>query len=812
VLHRGKTEAPAAVQGLALAVVAGALRGSRTPSTEADYERTLYRYGASFAAGTPVPGTSDAAGFTWPSPPPGAYTLWAADVDSSGNVGPAASAAVTVTRTALGDESALNNLIDTAWWKQDAPIPWPLNLRYNRIVNTSPSGGADLNVPGPKGGNDTVWYANEDTSVGQQGGGWETTPLTLNPGRTYRFVVPIRRRSGTAGLALWGCANVENIDGSANGNPYFAVLRPDHADRWYLFIGYLYPAGQSNLSNDSAGVWDCKTGAKVGTGLNFRFKAGDGNIGHRAYQYYANSGAEQFFGRPMVNVVDGTEPSLREYFEAGAVLNSALVPSITAAQAAADSAQGTANTASGNASAALARIQAIDSDGILARGEKAATILDWQALSDERLGIEAQGTAYGLTADRNAYSAAYIALGNYLGSLSPGWNDTSADTTIVPATYRATWADAYAKRQALLNAIAAEAGRRAEWAQVGGTGRPADNATVNRLTYSASAPGSAVDGDLWVDLSTNPARIKLRVGGAWQSGATLTTNTNQLTDGAALGQTASWPQVGGAGRPADNATRNNVTYAASAPSSPADGDLWVDTSVTPRVWRARLGGAWQAAASYVTSTADVVDGAQLGLTAVWGGVSGSGKPADNATRNQTYFQDGDPTVSPGGVVDGAIWVSSSKAWQRAGGAWRPYVGSGSVGTGEIAANAATEITQDNYAFGGAGTASGANVQRSFTVTPPVDCKVNFTATIGAAGVLPDSGNYLSWAVSAGGGADVYLGACSTSSTTRQTFSCVTSFAAAAGVALVFKLISDRPSTNPAISLHDSAMRVEVIKR
>jgi hypothetical protein len=232
-----------------------------------------------------------------------------------------------------------------------------------------------------------------------------------------------------------------------------------------------------------------------------------------------------------------------------------------------------------------------------------------------------------------------------------------------------------------------------QWGDVSGSGKPADYATVNRVTYSSSAPSSPVDGDIWVNTAASPAVIKLRVSGAWQSGANLVSNTNQLTDGAALGNTAVWAQVSGSGRPADNSTRNNVTYSSSAPSSPVDGDLWVDTSVTPRVWRVRLSSAWQAAASYVTDTANITDGAQLGLTALWTGVTGTAKPADYATRNPVYYTDTDP----GSVPDGSIWISSTKSWQRMSGAWQPYVGTGSVDTTQLASAAATDITEVTFA-------------------------------------------------------------------------------------------------------------------
>jgi len=65
----------------------------------------------------------------------------------------------------------------------------------------------------------------------------------------------------------------------------------------------------------------------------------------------------------------------------------------------------------------------------------------------------------------------------------------------------------------------------------------------------------------------------------------------------------------------------------------------------------------------------------------------------DATSNPVYYQDGEPAGAP----EGAIWITSSRAYQRAGGAWRPYVGPGSVGTGELASAAATEVTEFTFA-------------------------------------------------------------------------------------------------------------------
>jgi len=57
----------------------------------------------------------------------------------------------------------------------------------------------------------------------------------------------------------------------------------------------------------------------------------------------------------------------------------------------------------------------------------------------------------------------------------------------------------------------------------------------------------------------------------------------------------------------DGATKNTTTYAASAPASPTDGDIWVDTSVTPNIAKLRDGGAWVSASNLVTT------GSQIGV-------------------------------------------------------------------------------------------------------------------------------------------------------------------------------------------------------
>ncbi|MFN3302805.1 MAG: host specificity factor TipJ family phage tail protein, partial [Roseateles sp.] len=121
----------------------------------------------------------------WTVATAGNYLVEVRPFDALGRQGQKASNVKTVE---ISTPIAQSNLINVGWWKQDASIPWAPNGEYNRLVNTAPAGGADLGIPGPRGGNDTVWYCKEQTGDGEQGGGWDAQDtLTLDPTRAYRF-------------------------------------------------------------------------------------------------------------------------------------------------------------------------------------------------------------------------------------------------------------------------------------------------------------------------------------------------------------------------------------------------------------------------------------------------------------------------------------------------------------------------------------------------------------------------------------------------------------------------------------------------
>ena len=156
-----------------------------------------------------------------------------------------------------------------------------------------------------------------------------------------------------------------------------------------------------------------------------------------------------------------------------------------------------------------------------------------------------------------------------------------------------------------------------------------DAATRNNVTYATTAPAAPADGDLWVDTSGTYAIFKLRSGGAWETGANALSAYNALSGTpvalADINTTESSKLAG----IASGATRNRWYVATSDPGG-ADGDGWKDTSTTPPRFRLKAAGSWIDVSSLVTDTAQITDGAQLGLTALWTGVTGTAKPQDNA--------------------------------------------------------------------------------------------------------------------------------------------------------------------------------------
>lgn len=109
------------------------------------------------------------------------------------------------------------------------------------------------------------------------------------------------------------------------------------------------------------------------------------------------------------------------------------------------------------ADGAASAITNIGKDTLISPVEKPALVTEYGVLTDEKDGIVAEATRYGITTEKTAYTDALTALAAYLATLT-GWNVIPGeDVTIVPATFQTKWKNVYATRQTLLNKISEKA-------------------------------------------------------------------------------------------------------------------------------------------------------------------------------------------------------------------------------------------------------------------------------------------------------------------------------------------------------------------
>lgn len=446
VLHAGKFASPTAPVWVSLTVSEGALRGSIQRNPDLDRALPEFLYGATLATAQPIPAVTDETGFLWASPPLGLVTVWAVNRDRSGGRSAGVSQTVTVTAAALGLGSAGEAM--NANPACDQVSAWEFLAGGALSSPTTASGAVGTSfirfVPG---------------AVDQMAFSAETIPL--NPAETYRLSASLLAMTGNARDMYLGVrmfrANGTELTGADTG--------------WGgAFAGYVF--GGVPVSD---GTWR-RVGNDFGAGTARPIPADVAYCRLLVWGQYTGAAAQFTQGAQDVRLVN--------------------VTAARAAAAAAATAQNAANAAQNSASIALSQLQTIRSNGYLDASEKPAIVKEWLAIAGERTGIVNQANTFGIVAERDSYTYTFDLLNGYLSSLSPPYNDTTSDTPITPAVDQAKWADFYSARQALLNKIADEAGKRSQWGGV--AGRP-KSFVVRSYGFDAAPgrPGSTAPAGWW---------------------------------------------------------------------------------------------------------------------------------------------------------------------------------------------------------------------------------------------------------------------------------------------------------------------------
>lgn len=382
---------------------------------------------------------------------------------------------------------------------------------------------------GPDGQPAVIWRSTSGTGGDHQGGFNRNPADAIDSTAAYRFASWVRFSGNSSGAFYLGCSDVETLAGVPDGNPYFFSEARNAlvSGRWYLAVGYVSPAGTTG-GGGLSGLWDAVTGQKVLGGVDYRWAPGALSCAWRSYQFYTTAaGAITDWAPPMVHKIDGTEPSV------AALLVMSVNARVSVAQAAAVATAAADATAKANLAEVTAKAYA---DGIVT-AEEARAIADATAKASAAQAAAITAAAVDATAKASAAQAAAQSAAavdaSAKANLAEVTSKAYADGIVTAEEARAI-ADATAKanaaRVAAEAAAAADATAKANaaaltalWTGISGSGKPADNATVNRFTFATSAPGGAIDGDVWVDISAAPYVINMRVGGVWLAGANLST-------------------------------------------------------------------------------------------------------------------------------------------------------------------------------------------------------------------------------------------------------------------------------------------------
>lgn len=223
------------------------------------------------------------------------------------------------------------------------PKSFPIRNTYSSLLNTTTwtlgSGGTTgfnqngataenerVSGTNPWGQTDIVWESRPIVEGGGDGG-WNTDWFTIDPTKMYRFSVWVKRTSstdsGTFYLGMYGNGDgARRMDNSAvEGNPYWHCGSGLTQNRWYLFVGHVYPHNTSYTGQHAdTGFYYPNNSTKQGSINSCNIGSGDlkwssnSTAGiHRTYHYYSNSAdAHYHWFQPRVDVIDGTQPSIQD--------------------------------------------------------------------------------------------------------------------------------------------------------------------------------------------------------------------------------------------------------------------------------------------------------------------------------------------------------------------------------------------------------------------------------------------------------------------------------------------------------------------
>jgi len=177
---------------------------------------------------------------------------------------------------------------------------------------------------------------------GNSDGGYTTTYFAINPNKTYRSAVWMRRNSGTSSGMLFHGLYTDGswptpagsviptgsvrrlVDGQGESDPVWNARNiSDYSlGEWYLHIGYIFPRNHTGITNHpDSGIYTRSQGrvySNTGTIDDGKFPPNATQAMQRVYHNYStNTSTRAQFAYPRFEEVDGTEPAVSDLLDYG---------------------------------------------------------------------------------------------------------------------------------------------------------------------------------------------------------------------------------------------------------------------------------------------------------------------------------------------------------------------------------------------------------------------------------------------------------------------------------------------------------------
>lgn len=177
----------------------------------------------------------------------------------------------------------------------------------------------------------SIVWENRPSGNGDADGGWNGQSFTIDPTKTYRSVVWMRRTTTDSGGVLYhglhtnGTGDVLRLsDGLSETNPYWNIRSAAdyNKDEWYLHVGFIFPHTHVGTSaHQDSGIYTRAGGRVYSNSGNIndgKFPSNATTAMQRCYHYYCNDAfTRSQFAFPRFELVDGNEPSITELLEYG---------------------------------------------------------------------------------------------------------------------------------------------------------------------------------------------------------------------------------------------------------------------------------------------------------------------------------------------------------------------------------------------------------------------------------------------------------------------------------------------------------------